>query len=240
MEQAICFLFGAGDYGTSLPLLPEKGDYVIAVDGGLDYLLQTGISPNLLIGDFDSVTSVKYNKPSTNINTSTNTDTLKNVPYEIISYPPEKDYTDMNLGVREGIKRGYNTFVIYGGLGGRIDHSLANIQLLACLSGQGMRCCLIGNGQVITAITNTSFSVTKDTAHENRINTLFSPVKDRYISIFSHGNTSEGVTIKGLRYETDNVTLTNTFSLGTSNNYMCSDFLISVNKGTLIIVSELE
>lgn len=227
MKQAICFLFGAGEYDT-MPILPVEDDYVIAVDGGFDYLLQANISPDLVIGDFDSVTSCHISK-------------TKLIPdCETLSFPPEKDYTDMHLAVKEGIIRGFDTFVIYGGLGGRIDHSLANIQLLAWLAGQGMSGYLIGSGQVITSITNTSFSVKNETTPDNRIKALFSPVTNRYISIISQSDISKGVTIKGLKYETDNTTLTNNFALGTSNNYTGSDYMITVKNGTLIIVSELE
>lgn len=226
MRQAICFLYGAGEYDI-MPILPREDDYVIAVDGGFDYLLQANISPDLIIGDFDSVSSCHISK----------TELIPDC--ETLSFPPEKDYTDMHLGVKEGIIRGFDTFVIYGGLGGRIDHSLANIQLLAWLSGQGMSGYLIGSGQVITSITNTSFSAGNKNIQDNIINALFSPVSGRYISIISHSDISEGVTIKGLRYETDKTTLTNTFALGTSNNYTGSDYIISVKNGTLIIVSEL-
>lgn len=230
MDCSLCFLFGAGEYDGIMPVTPESGDYVIAVDGGLDYLMQTDIPPNLIIGDFDSVTSGRPGK---------NPGICPAMDYEVLSFPPKKDYTDMQLGVKEGIRRGYNTFIIYGGLGGRIDHSLANIQMLSWLSGQGFSGFLIGGNQVITTITDSTFRIKADTAYAHRIDPLFAPIPDRYISIFSHGNISEGVTIRGLRYEADSITLTNVFALGTSNNYTGSDYSISVKNGTLIIVSEL-
>lgn len=254
MKQPICFLFGAGDYNNTMPILPDRDDYVIAVDGGLDYLLKTNIAPDIIIGDFDSVSSSHIE----DLGLSTN---ITNKKYETISFPPEKDYTDMNLAVKEGIKRGFNTFIIYGGLGGRIDHSIANIQLIAWLSSQKLQGFLIGGRQVITSITNSTFCVSCDSsdtvngsyANSNnictncydshtdskRIHDLFSPIPGRYISIFSHSNISEGVTIKGLKYETDNTTLTNTFALGTSNSFTGSNYSIEVQNGTLIIVSEL-
>lgn len=246
MNRSLCFLFGAGEYDGTFPIIPASDDYVIAVDGGLDHLTQTDILPELVIGDFDSAASGNpYNNPVRDSSVTGQTNihlpdaASQPVPYEILAFPPEKDYTDMYLGIQEGIRHGYKSFVIYGGLGGRVDHSLANIQILAWLSIQGLSGFLIGGNQVITTITNSTFEVKSGTTRHNRLDSLFEPVSGRYISILSHNNTSEGVTIKGLQYETDNITLTNSFALGTSNSYTGSDYSISVQNGTLIIISEL-
>lgn len=222
MNSGICFLYGAGEYYNFTPIMPSDDDYIIAVDGGYNYIKQSGMHAGLLIGDFDSVTSAND---------------ITDYPGEIMEYPPAKDYTDMQLGISEGMKRGYTSYVLYGASGGRIDHSIANIQLLAWLSSQGMHGYIIGNNQVLTSITDSVF-LGSSTPSEDRCLDLFAPVAGRYISVFSHSDTCEGVTITGLGYNTEHITLTNRYPLGVSNNFTGTDYSISVEHGTLIIVAE--
>lgn len=224
MSKGICFLYGAGEYDYSLPVFPQNNDYVIAVDGGYDYIKQIGITPNLLIGDFDS------------------TEFADKLPDDItvMHFPPHKDYTDMHLAVLEGIHEEYEDYVIYGGTGGRMDHTLANIQLLAWMSAQKLHGYLIGNKQIITSITDSSFDIKY--SHSDKASgclSLFAGQAGKYISVFSHSDVSEGVTITGLEYCINNTTLTCNYALGTSNSFTGNDYSISVAKGTLIIVSEL-
>lgn len=202
MKNGICYIVGAGDnYG--LDFTPSPNDYVIAADAGIRYLEQYGITANLVIGDFDSLDVVPSHP---------NTTTLS----------PEKDDTDMLAAVREGIKAGYRDFHIYGGTGGRIDHTLANLQVLAYLAENGMQGLLFEEKNVITAITNRKLS--------------FDIIPSGYVSVFSHTEQSEGVYLRGLKYELANATLTNTFPLGVSNEFIGKESSISVNDGTLLIV----
>ena len=113
----------------------NSDNFIIAADGGFDILLKKNAAPDLLLGDFDSISKL----PKCD---------------NIMKFPVEKDYTDTFLAYEEGTKRGYRNFVIYGGMGGRIDHTIANIQTLANISKNGGRGFLIGNGTVITTITN--------------------------------------------------------------------------------------
>lgn len=119
MKKGICYIVGAGDW-FDMDFRPAKNDFVIAADAGLRYLEQVGIPADLVIGDFD---------------------TLEEIPTgaNVVRLSCEKDDTDMLAAVREGIKAGYKEFHIYGGTGGRIDHTLANLQVLAYLAGNGMQ-----------------------------------------------------------------------------------------------------
>ena len=111
MNQGICYIIGAGECSRLLLQLKDE-DFVIAVDGGYEYVKENRI--DLVVGDFDSLGYVpKHSK--------------------VISLPPEKDDTDMLVAIKEGLKAGYRTFRIYGGCGGRIDHTIANVQHLAYL-----------------------------------------------------------------------------------------------------------
>ena len=135
---------------------------------------------------------------------------------------PEKDDTDMYAAVREGIKAGYSVFHIYCGTGGRTDHTIANLQTLAYLSQNGMQGFLFGKDIVITAITNQKMAYDK--------------ISSGYISVFSYTEKSEGVNLRGLKYELNNATLTSTFPLGVSNEFIGKESSVSVAAGTLLIV----
>ena len=103
-----CYIFGAGSY-YGLSRRPAPGDTVIAADGGWRVCREEGIVPDLLLGDFDS---------------------LHTVPdfARIRRVPVEKDDTDMMLAIKEGLARGETAFHLYGGVGGRTDHTIANLQ----------------------------------------------------------------------------------------------------------------
>lgn len=229
MKNGICYVVGAGDC-LGLEFQPTSEDLVIAADAGLRYLEQSGITADLIIGDFD---------------------TLENAPAgtNVITLSCEKDDTDMLAAVREGIKVGYTEFHLYGGTGGRIDHTIANLQVLAYLSENGWKGYLHcpqnsfvrpvdkelkktdcaeasgnahGSESIITAVTNGELS--------------FSQVPSGYISVFSYSEKSEGVCLQGLKYPLADATLSHTFPIGTSNEFIGEKSRISVKNGTLMIV----
>ena len=196
MNTGICYLYGAGTYYSDEIAVPGNEDMVIAADGGYDFLKKHNIIPDILLGDFDSLSSSDY---------ITNAED-NHIP--VLSFPKDKDYTDMYLAAEEGMKHGYKTFHIYGGCGGR--------------SGW-----LFANNSVLTMINDSSLNLTKD------------KLSSGYISVLSYSDVSYGVTISGLKYETDNITMTNSMVLGTSNEFIGKDCSISVQKGTLLIIIEL-
>ncbi|MBE6940453.1 MAG: thiamine diphosphokinase [Ruminococcaceae bacterium] len=134
-----CFIFGAGDF-HGLQAIPREGDYIIAADGGWRWCQRVGVTPHLLLGDFDSLEQV----PSFS---------------NILRVPVEKDDTDMMLAIKEGLRRGQREFHIYGGLGGvRGDHTIANLQALLYLASHEARGWLYGSGEVYTAIRDSSIT----------------------------------------------------------------------------------
>ena len=202
MKNGICYIVGAGEnYG--LDFHPTAEDYVIAADAGLRYLEQAGIRADLAIGDFDS---------------------LKAMPQrcKVMTLSTEKDDTDMLAAVREGIKAGYSRFHLYCGTGGRIDHTLANLQVLSFLAENGKQGFLIDQNSMMTAITNGTLS--------------FASIASGYVSVFSDSPKATGVCLHGLKYELDHAVLSNTFPLGVSNEFIGKESSISVDTGTLLIV----
>ena len=200
--MAVCYVVGAGEC-DSLPIKKQNGDIIIAVDGGARHLERFGFKPDIFIGDFDSLGEVPVGE-------------------KVICLKPEKDVTDMHAAVDEGINNGFNDFVIFGATGGRLDHTLANIQLAASLAEKGVNHIICSEYYCFKAVKN-SF-VEFDASYEG------------YISAFSHTDSCAGVSIEGLKYELSNATLLNTFALGVSNEFIGKKSKISVEKGTLIIV----
>lgn len=90
----------------------QPGDYVICADRGFETALKAGVTPCLLVGDFDSYTGAIPEK------------------YEVIGLCPEKDYSDTFHAVQAGMERGFRSFVLLSATGGRLDHTLANLSLL--------------------------------------------------------------------------------------------------------------
>lgn len=201
MDQT-CYIFGAGEYG-SLTLTPAdlSDGLIIAADGGYDHLRQWGISPHLVVGDFDSLGWVPEG-------------------VEVVRHPVMKDETDMELAVREGLARGCTRFLLYGGLGGRLDHTLANLHVLAFLEKQGCPAFLIGEDTTITAVCNGRLT--------------FSPGHAGNLSLFAWGGPARGVTLTGLLYPLENAALTPERPLGVSNEFMGQTAQVTVTDGTLI------
>lgn len=199
----MCYIVGAAPFEGSFA--PQEGDLVVAADGGWQALQKRGIRPNIIVGDFDSSP-----KPE------------KQEGVTLICVPREKDDTDTALALKEGIRLGYTNFVFYGCLGGALDHSMANIQLLHDLASQGYQGCLCGDGVSAVVLCGGK------TAHFDRL--------CGRISIFSLTDVSEGVTLKGLQYPLEKYRLTNQNPLGVSNKGMGGAATVSLDSGALLLL----
>lgn len=201
-----CVIFGAGEY-YSVPTIPEKS-FIIAADGGLDRLRAMGLRADVVIGDFDSLTGPV---PSPNGRT--------------IALPAEKDDPDMLSALKIGWSHGCREFHIYGGLGGRIDHTIANIQLVALVSRHGGVGFLHGDGTVVTAVTDGELRFPASDVEPGRM-----------VSVFSLTDESRDVNEPGLKYQLVHATMTNTHVNGVSNEFLKSTpSAINVRHGTLIV-----
>ena len=136
--MSICYIVGAGEFYGSFE--KKCSDLVIAADGGFDTLLALGITPDLILGDMDSV------------NANANA-------IERIVYPVRKDETDSFLAYREGVRRGYSECMLYGCVGGREDHTFANYALLVYAREAGHRMTLVGKCTETFAIKNESVTL---------------------------------------------------------------------------------
>ena len=191
----------------------EYEDIVIALDGGLIYCEENSVRPDYIIGDFDSLPEDKLAL-------------LDKYPQKCIQrLPREKDDTDMLAAIKFAATKGVTDFVIYGGLGGRLSHTIANIQCLMYLKKRGMMGILVGGDTKAFLLQNEKYS--------------FNEKERGYISVFAYSNSTSGVTLKNLKYELEDADLTSAFPLGVSNEFVAGKAAqISVKDGVLLVVME--
>lgn len=219
-----CVIFAAGDFDADAVIGKTRNEIIaqcedclcIAADGGLRYACELKIVPDLIIGDMDSLDGEEQ---------LSDFGTDKNV--RVKRLPREKDDTDMLAAIREGIKAGCDCFELYGALGGRTDHTLANIQCLQFLLNNGRYGILYGKGQRIELVKNSCVRYPKEMSR-----------KDRRLSVFALGGSAYGVTERGLKYTLSDAIVTTDFPIGVSNEFIGCESLIEVKNGTLLVCVE--
>lgn len=196
-----CYIVGAGDF-YGFEKNPSPCDYVIAADGGLTVCRNEGIVPDLILGDFDSLGKVPEGE-------------------NVLQVPVEKDDTDMMLAVKQGLERGCRKFHLYGGTGGRLDHTIANLQTLLYLTRNGAEGWLYDKMGKFTVLRNGKLEL---------------PAKPTGIfSVFAMNGDAKGVSICGGQYCVENVTFTEAMPMGVSNHFVGKTVTIEVLDGTLLI-----
>ncbi len=213
-----CVIISAGNF-TPLEIPLEEGDLCIACDAGLIYAQQMGILPDLIVGDFDSLSE------SGPMAVATLKEIAENDPDRIVKLNVRKDDTDTIKAIKIALEKGYKKFYLYGALGGsRIDHSLANIQSLLFIKHNGGRGYIMDADKMLLIAEN-------ETVKFHRGNS-------GYLSIFALSEKAKGVTLKGLMYTLENGNLTNDFPLGVSNEFIIDEEAeITVEEGTLLITA---
>lgn len=135
-----CYIFGSVDI-TQAEIKLDASDYVIAADKGLLTVNKLNITPDLIIGDFDSLGYVPQGE-------------------NVIKFPIMKDDTDLIIAIKEGLNRGYKLFKIYGCLGGeRLDHTIAAIQTLGFISENDAVGILFDDNCYVTLLENKSLTL---------------------------------------------------------------------------------
>ncbi|MCM1023656.1 MAG: thiamine diphosphokinase [Prevotella sp.] len=202
-EKKSCRIFGGAPVGNDCKTVPPSDEYLIAADSGFSVLKRMGIMPDVLVGDFDSLSE---ELPS---------------GCEIITAAAEKDDTDTMLAVKTAMSRGYSDITIEGSVGGRLDHTFANIQTLAYILDNG------GSGRLVGE---------NDTAELFGAGEYRFPKNDSmYFSIFSYGDEAV-VTTSGTKYNLTSYRLTSGFPLGVSNEILSAECTLKVEKGRVLVI----
>lgn len=198
------------DLSENFQFSPE--DFVLCADGGYRHALSAGIRPHLLIGDFDSLDESALDLQND----------FEDGGGKIVRLPAEKDDTDTLYCLKYGIKLGYEVFYVLGGLGGRLDHTLANLQSMSYTADLGKQIWFLDGKNKTTLRTPGEITIQKEDGFK--------------LSLFSFGDFCEGVSIKGVKYPLCNCRLNNSFPLGVSNEFADDFAVISHTAGKLLIV----
>lgn len=207
-----CLIFANGKYENSVfyknLVESHKDAFIIAVDGGLNFLDKIDKKPDLIIGDLDSV----------------NPEILNNyLDIKKEKYLSRKDFTDTEKALDYSVKEKFNNVLLLGSTSlSRMDHSLANIYLLEKYSP------LIKNLELVNE--NNILSCLKGPAQKE----LYLEIGTT-VSLISLTQESTGITLKGFDYPLEDATLYRMSSLGISNITKESKQKISLEKGTLLI-----
>ena len=193
--------------GAPEVFLPEKPEgLIICADKGIDHALAAGITPDIAVGDFDSAVCV----PPEGI--------------RLIRALPEKDDTDTILACETAISDGCDEIRLYCALGGRTDHTFANIQTLEYLRRRGVNGVIISKQERIYLV------------HEREMEI---PKFNGYVSVFSYGETCM-VSEFGMKYEIVRYRLDNGYPLGVSNEVAGDIGRIIVHGGTALVIEHHE
>ena len=230
-----CYVVGAGDF-TPRGFAPGPGDLVVAADGGYRALYSLGYTPDLLLGDFDSLGDVPL--PA-------------DLP--VLRFPVRKDDTDAGLALRHGLDLGFRDFALYGCAGGRVDHLLANFQSMARVSRLGATVRLAAPDYDAWSLTGPApdapapapggpapsgpAPAAPDALAPAAVLALPPRPGGTLVSVFCQGDRAEGVTLTGLAYPLSDAALTGDFPLGVSNRRLDGQrATVAVRRGTLLIL----
>ncbi len=181
---------------------------IIAVDAGFACLEALDIKPDLAIGDFDSLGYLPKCK-------------------RVSRHPVNKDKSDLELAMDRAFAWNYDEMYIYGALAGRLDHTIANLQLFARFSEKGVYVTGIGMDVAVRMLTGPDvFDIPEG-------------IEQGTVSVFSLSDQAKGVIERGLLYSFDDETLTNRTSRGVSNELQGKAATVAVEKGTLCILYPL-
>lgn len=198
-------------YGLNKELIDEylnEDTYLICADGGANHLEKLGISPDILIGDFDSISAKVL-------------DAYKAKGIEVIPFPPEKDYTDSELAIETALSKGFKKITILGGIGSRMDHTLANINLLKTILEEGCEGVIVDENNIVR-VTSSDIRLKRKEGYK--------------VTLLALSPEVQGVTTKDLYYPLKDFTLVQGSTRGVSNEFISEEAYVSIKSGLLLVI----
>ena len=211
MKKALIISGGNIDSDFALDFLAgAPRDVLIGADRGAAFLLEAGVTPTHVVGDFDSA-GEKVRKTY-----------RQNPSVELREFLPEKDQTDTEIAVRLAMSLGCGTITLLGATGTRLDHVLGNLQVMAMALEQGAGCVMLDANNRIY-LKNRGFSIKKAEQF------------GKYVSLIPFTPEVSPVTLTGFKYPLHNATLRAAESLGISNELAEDEGRVEFARGTLIV-----
>jgi len=208
MPRTVIFANGELTNPTAARQALRPDDYLIAADGGAHHCRTLGLTPQVVIGDFDSITLEELNA-------------LRDGGSRIIQHPARKDQTDLELALAYAIEHQADDILILGALGGRWDQTLANLLLLTHPAWRGARIHVLDGTQHI-------YLIQDETTIEGQPGDT--------VSLIPVQSNARGITTQGLEYPLTNGTLPFGNTLGISNVLMGNQAKVEVREGMVICV----
>ena len=184
-------------------LIPGPEDLLLCADAGLYAALKHGLRPDLAVGDFDTLPPPEDGP----------------VPLRLL--PVRKDDTDLGACIAEGRRRGFDSFLLAGCIGGRLDHTLAMLQLMADCALRGEQCTAIDAVNTVTVLAPGRYALAGEDG--------------RLLSLLSFGERVTGVTLRGAEWQLERADLTQRFPLGISNRVTAEAAELSFDTGLLCV-----
>lgn len=198
----LCLIVSGGAFAP-LPADLDAPALVIACDRGWQYAERLGVTPELIVGDFDSAAAPRTQAC-------------------VERLPTRKDDTDTMYAARRAMELGCRRVAICCAFGGRLDHTIANIQTAAWIVARGGEAQLLGADERAYVFTNAVKT--------------FPRAAGRSLSLFALGGDCADVSVRGTKFDCAGVTLSSAFPLGVSNVWTAEAAEVAVGRGTLMVL----
>jgi thiamine pyrophosphokinase len=210
MKHLRILIYSGGALGAWALEETQPGDVYVGADSGALFLLQQGIKPDIAIGDFDSVNEAELAF-------------IQLHSKQLLSCDPVmKDLTDTDMAFSWALDQNPQEIIMFGALGTRFDHALANIHLLIKALNKPTVCTIIDSHNRIRLI-NQSVTIER--------NNRFS-----YVSLLPFTAQVTGITLHGFQYPLHEATLAIGQSLGISNRIVEPFGHIQIRQGNLLVI----
>lgn len=208
--RAVIFANGDLEYPQAAREVIRENDLIVAADGGTHHCLELGLTPDVIIGDFDSLEEEILAR-------------LEQQGVEIIRHPAQKDHNDLELALRLVLERGFDEALVMAALGSRWDQTLANVLLPATARLEPLRIHVVDGPQEILLLRAGDQLRVEGEGGDT-------------LSLIPLGGDAQGITTQGLEYPLNGGTLKFGSSRGISNVMLSSNASIRLKKGLLLCV----
>lgn len=190
-------------------------DMIMAADSGMDFLYRNHLTPDIIVGDFDSVDhdALDFFREDKRI--------------EFCRLDPVKDDTDTEYAIRDALSRGITQLTILGGTGSRLDHVFGNISLLGIGLEENVEIELVDEHNRVRMI-DKPLSIRRDEQF------------GRFVSLIPYTGNVEHVTLTGFKYTLDDYTMGGFNSLGVSNEIKEEVARIEFSSGILLVIESVD
>ena len=214
MKRVVVIIAGAGIEDMEFlrrrieEAVPEA---ILCADGGARYAHALGLTPDLIIGDMDSLDGEILRD-------------FEEKGAAVAPYPARKDETDTQLALTRALAMSPEEILIFGALGKRLDHTLANLGLLLTGPEKGVSVKLLDEDCEVFVMAGAA---------------TVSGEKGQTVSIFPWGGEARGITLEGFEYPLEGAAMTLERPYGISNRLTTEEGIIKVDRGCLLVIHYL-